>query len=91
MRNWLDCSGQGKILGLVCTRMGCELKSTWPQKVMKGLLKPVPAGGTCWEFADFSGILVLVVSTSYWDYCSFWGQGPAGLGLVPVQRKEPLS
>lgn len=58
---------------------------------MKGLLEPVPAGGACWEFADFSGILVLVVSTSYLDYCSFWGQGPAGLGLVPVQRKELLS
>ena len=91
MRNWLDCSGKGKMLGSVCTRTGCELKSTRPPKVRKGLLELMPAGGTCWEFADFSCILILVVSTSYLDYCSVWGQGPAELGLVPVQRKERLS
>lgn len=47
---------------------------------MEGLLEPIPAGGTCWGFADFSCILILVVSTSCLDYCSFWGQGLAGPG-----------
>lgn len=91
VQNWLNYSGQGEILGLVCTRMGCELKSTQPQKVMEGLLEPILAGGMCWELVDFSCILILVVSISYLDYCRFWDQGPTGMGLLLMQGKELLS
>lgn len=70
---------------IVCTRIGCEQKSVVPQQAAKGLQRCVPAGRSGFEFADFSCILIHVVSTSCLDEVQLRGSGPCCAG------KEPLS
>lgn len=83
VHNWLGCPGQ-EVFGIISARGGCELKSILLQGVAEELLGCIPADRMGLELADFSCILILVVSTSYLNYCSFWDQ-LAVLGFVLVQ------
>lgn len=77
-----------EVLGIICTRVGCELKSILSQKVAEELLGCIPADRMGLELADFNCILILV-STSYLHYCIFWDQfAVLGFVLVPAEPQD---